>query len=74
MPPTVSGVRGELGNKFAGQHNLKMIHFKETLAIGNFLVWSSALCVFFAALYLAQDGGGKLICSDSGGDPLTRSS
>jgi hypothetical protein len=73
MPLTVSGVRGELGNKCAGQHNLKMIHFKETLAIGIFLVWSSAICVFFAGLFLAQDGGGKLFCSDSGGDPLTRS-
>jgi hypothetical protein len=25
---------------------------------------------FFAALYLLQDGGSKLFCSDGGGDPL----
>jgi hypothetical protein len=25
---------------------------------------------FFAALYLPQDGGGELSCSDIGGDPL----
>ncbi len=25
---------------------------------------------FFAALYLPQDGGGKLLCNDGGGDPL----
>ncbi len=38
-----------LGNKCAGQHNLKMVHFRETLASGNFLAWSSAIRVFFAA-------------------------
>jgi hypothetical protein len=31
-----------LGNKCAGQHNLKRVHFKATLASGNFLAWSSA--------------------------------
>jgi hypothetical protein len=25
---------------------------------------------FFAALYILQDGGGKLFCNDGGGDPL----
>ncbi len=25
---------------------------------------------FFAALFLPQEGGGELSCSDSGGDPL----
>jgi hypothetical protein len=25
---------------------------------------------FFAALYLPQDGSGKLLCNDGGGDPL----
>ncbi len=34
--------RFTLGNKCAGQHNLKTVHFKETLASGNFLGWSSA--------------------------------
>jgi hypothetical protein len=59
-----------LGNKCAGQHNLKTVHFRETLASGNFLAWSSAIGVFFAALYLPLDGGGKLLFNDSGGDPL----
>ncbi len=36
-----------LGNKCAGQHNLKLVHFKETLSSDNFLAWSSALLVFF---------------------------
>ncbi len=40
-------VRGVLGNKCAGQHNSKTVHFRETLASGNFLAWSSAICVFF---------------------------
>jgi hypothetical protein len=31
-----------LGNKCAGQHNLKTVHFIETLASGNLLGWSSA--------------------------------
>jgi hypothetical protein len=28
------------------------------------------MCVFFAVLYLPQDGGGELSCSNGGGDPL----
>jgi hypothetical protein len=46
---TPSEVRGVLGNKCAGQHNLKMVHFRETLASGNFLAWSSAIHVFFCS-------------------------
>jgi hypothetical protein len=34
-----------LGNKCAGQHNLKTVHFKEALASGHFLGWSSAIRV-----------------------------
>jgi hypothetical protein len=49
---------------------LKTLHFKDTIVLGNFWPWSSAIFVFFAALYLPQDGGSKLSCSDSGGDPL----
>jgi hypothetical protein len=50
---------------------LKTLHFKETIVLGNFWPWSSAICVFFfAALYLPQDGGGELSSSESGGDPL----
>ncbi len=30
----------------------------------------SHMCGFFAALYLTQDSGGELFCSDGGGDPL----
>ncbi len=48
---------------------LETLHFKETIVFGNFWPSSSAICVFFAALYLLQDGGGELSCSDSGGDP-----
>jgi hypothetical protein len=59
-----------LGNKCAGQHNLKTLHFKETNVLGKFQPWSSAICVFFAALYLPQVGGGELSCSDSGGNTL----
>jgi hypothetical protein len=66
----VFSVRGELGNKCAGQHNLKTLHFKETIVLGNIWPWSSAIRGFFAALYLPQDGGGELSCSVSGGDPL----
>jgi hypothetical protein len=40
-------VRGVLGNKCAGKHNLKTVHFRETFASSNFLAWSSAICVFF---------------------------
>ncbi len=42
-------VRGVLGNKCTGQHNLKTVHFSETLASGNFLACSSAICVFFCS-------------------------
>jgi hypothetical protein len=59
-----------LGNKCAGQHNLKTVHFTETLASGNILAWSSAILVFFSALYLLQEGSGELFCNDGGGDPL----
>jgi hypothetical protein len=63
-------VRGVLGNKCAGQHILKMVHFRETLASGNFLACSSAIRVFFSVLYLPYDGGGKLLCNNGGGNPL----
>jgi hypothetical protein len=59
-----------LGNKCAGQHNLKTVYFIEKLASGNFLVWLSGVCVFFAALYLPYGGSGELLCNDGGGDPL----
>ena len=59
-----------LGNKCTGQHNLKTVHFRETLASDNFLVCSSAIRVFFSALYLPQDSWGKLLYNDGGGDPL----
>jgi hypothetical protein len=36
-----------LGNKCAGQHNLKTVHFKKIFASGNFLAWFSGVCVFF---------------------------
>jgi hypothetical protein len=49
---TAINIKGVLGNKCAGQHNLKTVHFREKLASGNFLAWLSAVCVFFAALYL----------------------
>ncbi len=50
---------------------MKRLHFNETLASGNFLVWSSAIHVHCcAALYLPQVGGGKLFCNDGEGDPL----
>ncbi len=45
-------VRVVLGNKCAGQHYLKTVHFREKLTSGNFLAWLSAVCVFFAVLYL----------------------
>jgi hypothetical protein len=34
------------GNKCTWQHNLKRVHFKETLASGNFLAWSSKIHAF----------------------------
>ncbi len=40
-------VRGVLGNKCAGHHNLKTVHFRELFALGNFLAWFSGVCVFF---------------------------
>jgi hypothetical protein len=40
-------LRGVLGNKCAGQHKLKKVHFREELASGNFLAWLSGVCVFF---------------------------
>jgi hypothetical protein len=49
---------------------LKTVYFKETLVSGNFLPWSSAICVFFAELYLPQDCGSELFCNDGGGNPL----
>jgi hypothetical protein len=67
---TVCTVRGVLGNKCAGHYNLKTVHFRETLASHNFLACSSAICVFFSALYLPQDSWGKLLSNDGGGDPL----
>ncbi len=42
-------VRGVLGNKCAGQHNLKTVDFRETLVSGNFLACSSAICVFICS-------------------------
>ncbi len=44
---TQTHIRGVLGNKCAGQHNLKTLHFKETLASGNFLACLSAIRMFF---------------------------
>jgi hypothetical protein len=38
--------QGVLGNKCAGWYNLKTFNFKETIVSGNFLPWSSAICVF----------------------------
>jgi hypothetical protein len=49
---------------------LKTVYFTETIVSGYFLAWSSAICVFFAALYLTQDVGGEVFCNDGGGDPL----
>ncbi len=42
-------LRGVLGNKCAGQHNLKTVHFRDTLASSNFWGWSSAMSVFFCS-------------------------
>ncbi len=42
-------VRGVLGNKCAGQHNLKTVHFREILASGNFLAWLSGISIFFCS-------------------------
>ncbi len=40
-------VRGVLGNKCAGQHNLTTVHFRETLASEFFGMVISNTCVFF---------------------------
>jgi hypothetical protein len=45
----IAKIRGVLGNKCAGHHNLKTDHFRETLASGNFLAWSSVICIFFCS-------------------------
>jgi hypothetical protein len=65
---TSTYLRGVLGNKCAGQHNLKTVHFRDTLTSGNFLAWSSA--VWSSALYLPKDSGSTLLCNDGGGEPL----
>ncbi len=59
-----------LGNKYAGQHNLKTVHFKESNLKIIFCHGHQQYVCFFAALYLPQDREGKLFCSDGGGDPL----
>ncbi len=46
---SLEDVRGVLGNKCAGQHNLKTVYFREILGSGNFLAWFSAVCVFFCS-------------------------
>jgi hypothetical protein len=59
-------VRGVLGNKCAGQHNLKRErHFLQVI------FWHShqQYMYFFAALYLLSDGGGKLLCNMVGATP-----
>ncbi len=63
-------VRGVLGNKCAGQHNLKTVHFREKLASGNFLAWLSGVCVFFYSALSTLGGGGEHLCNDCGGYPL----
>ena len=45
--PYIHYIRGVLGNKCAGQPNLKTVPFREILASGNFLAWISAVSVFF---------------------------
>jgi hypothetical protein len=59
-----------LGNKCAGQYNLKRVHFKEALASGNFWYGHWQYVCFFAAFYLPQDDSSKRFCSDGEGDPL----
>jgi hypothetical protein len=60
-----------LGDKCAGQHNLKTVYFKETIVSCYFWGRSWAICpmCFFAALYLSQSGGSKIFNSGGGGDP-----
>jgi hypothetical protein len=64
-------VRGVLGNKCAGQPNLKTVYFRET-SILKVIFWHGhqQYVYFFAALYLPQDGGDERFCSDGVGDPL----
>jgi hypothetical protein len=38
-----------LGNKCAGQRDLKTVYFKETIISGHFLAWSLAICVFLCS-------------------------
>jgi hypothetical protein len=45
-------LRGVLGNKCAGQNNLKTVHFRETLASDNFWHAHQQYVYFFAVLYL----------------------
>jgi hypothetical protein len=40
-------MRGVLGNKWAGWHNLKTVHFKETIVSGNFLHGHQRYVYFF---------------------------
>ncbi len=63
-------LRGVLGNKCAGQNNLKTVHFRETLASGNFLAWSSAKDVFFCSALYTLVRRRQVLCNDGGGDPL----
>ncbi len=49
---------------------MKTVYFTEPIVSGYFLVWSSAIWVFFAALYLPQEGDGELVFSDGGADSL----
>jgi hypothetical protein len=62
-----SYVRGVLGNKCAEWHNLKTVYIQEIIVSDDFVPWLSAICVFFAAFYLLQEGGSELLCSDGGG-------
>jgi hypothetical protein len=63
-------LRCVLGNKCAGQNNLKTVHFRETLASGNFLTWSSALRVFFCSSLSTLGRRRQAFMYDGGGDPL----
>jgi hypothetical protein len=49
---------------------LKTVHFKKTMALGNFCHGHQQYVCVFAALYLPQDGGSELFFSDGGGDTL----
>jgi hypothetical protein len=63
-------VRGVLGNKCAGQHNLKTVRFRKILASGNFLAWFSAVCVFFCSALSTLGRQRRELCNDGGGDAL----